>query len=157
VSEYQEAPRHIRVPVPSAMIDGWTGPVDLWVPPGQFSFSGHWAPVALVGGKLSAYYDGQQRDVRLDPMRPEVRDHLIRALNLPDWMRDRADGIEPWISAGLVACAVAGVSPKYLRNPRGHSLRGFAPDADPGHDAVLLDVGTLLLPWPGGPRIWRKP
>lgn len=169
----------------------------------------------------------------LDPMDAATRDHLIRRLSLPGWMRDGA-GLEPWQSAGLIACAVARqhernellralpmtFDPKQIGtlwptvlmgvwderqvdtdgtvrashierwsdrdasggNPRvrislsvnpptacrlcdttqvvfAHAESGklAADTAALAHGcALMLDADTMVLPWPGGPRVWRR-
>lgn len=90
-----DAPRYIAAT--AALLDDWYGPAEA-------------ADHMPVGTVLASDSIDPTR-FRLDPMRPEVRDHLIRALKLPDWMRDRHVrdySIEPWQSAGLIACAAAG-------------------------------------------------
>ena len=71
------------IPAADAMIAGWNGPILLPMPSSRrlacFTWCG--SPVNDCEGVL-------------DPMRPEVRDHLIRRLSLPQWMRDGA-GLEP--------------------------------------------------------------
>ena len=71
-------------------------------------------------GPLTARYSGFAQSTEtlyLDPLRPEVRDHLIRHFNLPTWMRDGPNRLEPWQSAGLIACAAAGRVPILLLLP----------------------------------------
>lgn len=48
-------------------------------------------------------------EIFLDPTRSDVRDHLIRSLTLPRWVRDDLSekGLAPWQSAGLISCAAA--------------------------------------------------
>lgn len=55
-----------------------------------------WCYLCSIDGETVSGWIG---DVELAPELPEVRDHLVRRLSLPLWMRD---------SAGLVACAAAG-------------------------------------------------
>lgn len=87
----------------------------------------------------------------VDPMEASVRDHLIRRLSLPGWMRDGA-GLEPWQSAGLIACAAAGVVPRGMVDEAGAGMAG--PMFPFTHDVVaMLDADTMVLPWPGGPRV----
>ena len=153
---YPEADRYI--PATPALLEGWCGPVERMV---GISVIESW----------SNMNHGDLR-VRLDPLHPEVRDHLIRRLSLPGWMRDGA-GLEPWQSAGLIACAAAGVRPKglYVRKPnlyiggdRMEIVAGGVYDTDNtttdvalAHGcALMLDADTMILPWPGSPRIWRR-
>lgn len=168
---YPDAERYI--PATPELRTNWIGPLeylDL-----DEDDSEEWLPAMYYGNPCGTFgiLCGEDRSaewgvenaeavaiMRFDPDRPEVRDHLIRRLNLPAWMRDAPGGIEPWIAAGLVACAAAGVELVALENEpevvasikRGMDLGIF----DMGLAAVLLDSDTLLLPFPNGPRIWRR-
>lgn len=110
MTDYPEAPRYIEAT--PALLGGWCG------------------PVVQVDGDGVDFLDARLSDDPatgcLDPMRPEVRDHMIRALKLPGWMRD-GDGLEPWQSAGLIACAAVG-----WKQPR--MLMPWRDDCD-GHKA----------------------
>ena len=98
----------------------------------------------------------------LDPACEATRDGLIRRLSLPEWLRDTPGGTEPWISAGLVACSAAGIVPL---NGHGKSVRRVPRTtrlAELNHNNLLagyalrLDANTGALPWPGGPRLWKR-
>lgn len=144
-------------------------------------------------------------DVFLDPAQASVRDHLIRRLDLPAWMRDTDGGLEVWRSAGLVACSATRVgaakSPvgsipqdwvdgaetiegSSYRPPgwgddvrtmtwvgsRGWNVGRIARGRETGAAgkaaadaallaygcALMLDADTLVLPYPDGPRVWRR-
>lgn len=165
--EYPDAPRHI--PATPALLEGWCGPVIVC---GVYERGWHL-------GSVSYPHPPTNEPMHLDPMRPEVRDHLIRRLSLPGWMRDDA-GLGRWQSAGLIACAAAGgiVVDVYIpwqasvtggcRRVRYPLLHTGQPLVD--HDgesatdaaalahgcALMLDADTMLLPWLGGPRVWRR-
>lgn len=195
--EYPEAPRHI--PATPALMEGWCGPVQ----------DSDWSSQPLAWVPTRVVREDACFGISLDPARPEVRDHLIRRLNLPGWMRDGA-GLEAWQSAGLIACAAAGVvsgdwfSPwndsetwthyramhgvghlrvwvyktpediamtthgwaigkplKKYPNLRGHETgeagKVAADAAALAHGrALMLDADTMVLPWLGGPRVWRR-
>ena len=161
-ADYPDAPRYI--PATDALLADWHGPVQ------QFT-NGRWEAHTWSGATPEPWYAANV--VRLDPVRPEVRDHLIRRLNLPDWMRD-GDNLESWQSAGLIACVAAGTRPVGVSriNPicpdsqmtlAGPHTAGWVDettlinDRDRPSFALVLSDTTMLLPWPDGPRLWRRP
>lgn len=106
---YDPADRYI--PATKELLTGWWGPVEVWIRAmGGTTHNGAWVAESW---NSHAVYASEKR--RLDPMRAEVRDHLVRRLSLPAWLRDGA-GLEPWQSAGLIACATAGAVPVGLLN-----------------------------------------
>ena len=82
-------------------------------------------------------------DILFDPMRSNVRDHLIRNLAIPHWVRDKgfdglpAYGLDPWQSAGVISSAAA-----------------FAAAAGPG--CVGPMVQCLLPKWTCGAEGWER-
>lgn len=199
---HPDAPRYITDP--GDMLDGWTGPVDVYIGPDS-----GWIRAAVLDGEpVFALHAGLP--LRLDPYRPEVRDLVIRRRSLPAWVR----GLPEWKAAGVVALGVAGgvvVSLLGPWRPPGWSditrIRVYATDTDgyvaqivgPGLDNeqdgwmiqpprgrvfslndvphgpetgpagqsaadaqslaanCILDNGDhLILPWPGGARVWRR-
>lgn len=220
---YPEAPRYI--PATGDLLTGWYGPVVLAAgvfvstPASQavllgpdVSYPGQWLLSRPEGWEVmndtTWCLSAETADLLFDPMLPEVRDHLVRRLNLPAWMRDGM-GLEPRQSAGLIACAAAGVTPALLLtewhrwgraeqarhvwavdlqhravcwlnwsgagwcfNPtwQGVLLEAVAIGPETGdagklaadtaalaHGVALMDgPDTLVLPWPGGPRVWRR-
>jgi len=185
---YPDAPRHI--PATAELRLGWSGPLayvaDYFLVCSATCINGH------------VYHNERhQIDPVLDPLRPEVRDHIIRRLSLPQWVRDGA-GLDPWQSAGLIACAAAGGHVAALlgtwvrwgsagmpagferhdrplvagNGPSAHwyagrkkwPYGGGAPRTADAADAAALALADALmasaeemwLPWPGGPRVWRR-
>lgn len=104
MTTYKDAQRYI--PATAEMLTSWCGPVE-WFHDESWAFYG-WDHHNVFGAN---------EPIRLDPLCPEVRDHLIRRLSLPDWLRDRPGGLDSWVSAGLVACAVAGAVPTGIVRP----------------------------------------
>lgn len=206
LGQYPEAPRYIDAT--PALVEGWCGPVRSQMLNGPEAWDRLYTRHPVTEDDV----DG----VVLDPMRPEVRDHLIRRLSLPAWLRDGA-GLEPWQSAGLIACAAAGVTAKWMfeawrpfpadgvcdgwdrwsakpKHVYTVYARCYGDDSarwgtwgvhlGPGRDqnfgggvggstgeagklaadaaalahgcALMQDADTMLLPWPGGPRVWRR-
>lgn len=184
-STYPEADCHI--PATPALLAKWCGPAEIRRYPDP------WSPIAWDAA-TEAMVEGME--YQLDPFRPEARDHLIRRLFLPDWMRDGVGLSELWQSAGLIACSASGVIPKeivpvwvheyadrWTRRDRAVSsgtldgwwLYGTAPFTIRGGErgeagkaaadaaalaqgwALMQDKDTMILPWSGGPRIWRRP
>ena len=204
MSQYPDAPRHI--PATPALLEGWVGPGL------RQTDQGDWTPCAILGPSRSpdyvvvshfGYQPAARIDrLRLDARRPEVRDRVVRALDLPAWMRDTPGGLDVWQAAGLIACAAAGMVPRGLDTSRwGDDFRepewetrgsgvGFVPlrivrasgwscedtpatkvrgpeTGDAGRlaadtaalangCALMLDADSMLIPWPGGPRVWRR-
>lgn len=204
--EYPDANRYI--PATQGLLGEWCGPVEEFVGPGD-----RWAASVLFDGGPVLPRPGERR-YRLDPTRHEIRDHLVRRLALPGWMRDGA-WLEPWQSAGLIACAAAGTEMRgilstwgprwcegYTRintaGPHLHARVGqvtmgrhnyregwevavplfnrtafekpVASGSETGEAgkvaadaaafahgcALMLDADAMVLPWPGGPRVWRR-
>lgn len=170
---YPPAPRHIVTT--DSVLGNWRGPCL------QGTIVGRARSGAVRVYSGSSVEEWLPEQVRLDPAIPEVRDLLVRGLGLPTWMRDGA--LPPWASAGLVACAAAGKRPLTLyqqttapglggflfsSEPRGTRWipAGDAPEVfrylmqgpeDVLHEVALVpDAETLVLPWPGGPRAWRR-
>lgn len=171
--EYEDAPRFVAVT--DQVLGDWCGPCCQGTIVGR-ARSG---TVRVYSG--SSVEEWLPEQIRLNPAIPEVRDLLIRQLLLPSWVRD--DTLPAWVSAGLVACAAAGkrVLTLYQRTqtpglggflftaePRGTRWIpvGNAPEVfrylmqDPGevlHEtALVVDSDTIVLPWPRGPRSWRR-
>lgn len=143
-SLYPDAPRFI--PGTRTLLKGWRGPVSI-----RARIGTEFRPTFWNGEDLMPLWE-QEQLVRLDPMMEEVRDSLMRRLNLPSWMRDGTEVLS-WQSAGLISCAAAGRVPLALYL----SPRKIEPDVDPEWScASMLEDGTMALPWPGGPRIWRQ-
>jgi hypothetical protein len=141
---YPDAPR--LIPATLALLEDWTGPVDEFIGPGD-----QWAPSAVISGAAILPRPGV-RAYRLDPMRAEVRDHLLRRLSLPDWMRDDGD-LAPWESAALIACAASGRAPSGLLG-RWTPSSISAIIAIARGCAIMDGPDAMLLPWGDG-TVWR--
>lgn len=171
---YVDAPRFIDS-TPEFLRD-WFGPVIVTID-GKIWMSD--AEDGQVGVQVDVH--GRDEKIMLDPMRAEVRDHLIRRLRLPGWVRD-SEELQPWKSAGLILAAANVALPLKIVNPvqiynmggDRHSVNGVSPPyisyekallekealtewiLEQGH-ALLLSESEILLPWLGGPRVWKNP
>ncbi len=107
------APR--TIPATPALCKEWVGPLRVTM------YGREWVRTAAryTDAGVTIWDDGGSTlvpwcDVHLDPFRPEVRDHLVRHFDLPEWLHDSQDGIAAWVAAGLVWCAAMGIEPRAL-------------------------------------------
>lgn len=121
----ESTPAPCCIPATTALLEGWTGPVEEFVGPGDA-----WAESVVLDGRSVIPRPGERR-YRLDPTRREVLHHLVDRLALPEWVR----GLRAEVGAFCCVCAAHGATVTGLQ----HRAR-YEWEIAHGPHGLLIDV-----------------